>query len=203
VWNDIPTHRITSHIIYQLPFGKGATAGGSRVLNSVIRGWEISAIYILHSGQFLTPTWSGPDPTGTAFTSNSTPATVTIRPNQLRDANLPSGRRSVQQWFDPTAFAPPTPGSFGTSAPGVIIGPGINTLHAGVTREFRFFQERARLRCELTATNVLNHPNWGAPGLNISTAGAVGVISSATGPGGTAADGGANRALRAGIRLAF
>jgi hypothetical protein len=85
----------------------------------------------------------------------------------------------------------------------VIIGPGINTLHAGVTREFRFFQERARLRCELTATNVLNHPNWGAPGLNISTAGAVGVISSATGPGGTAADGGANRALRAGIRLAF
>lgn len=204
VWNDIPTHRITSHIVYQLPFGKGKpVTAGHRVLDALIRGWEVSAVYILHSGQFLTPTWSGPDPTGTAYTTSTTPTTVTIRPNHLRDANLPVDRRSVEQWFDPTAFAPPTPGSFGTAAPGVIIGPGINTLHTGLSREFPLFQERGRLRCELTATNVLNHPNWGAPGVNISTAGTVGVITSASGPGGTTADAGGARALRAGVRIDF
>jgi hypothetical protein len=108
----------------------------------------------------------------------------------------------LQRWFDPTAFAPPTPGFFGTAAPGVIIGPGISTLHAGISRDF-VFHERARLRCELTATNALNHPNWGPPGTNISTLGSVGVISSATGPAGTGADAGGARLLRAGIRLDF
>ena len=162
-----------------------------------------SAVYILHSGQFLTPAWSGPDPTGTAFTTSATPATVTLRPNHLSNANLPADQRSLQKWFDPAAFAPPTPGFFGTAAQGVIIGPGISTLHGGLSREFRLFQERGRLRCELTATNALNHPSWGPPGTNISTAGSVGVISSASGPAGTGADAGGARLLRAGIRLDF
>lgn len=203
VWLDIPTHRITSHVIYQLPFGKGKPFSSSnRGLQAVISGWEVSAVYILHSGQFLTPLWSGPDPTGTAFTTSSTPATVTMRPNHLRNANLSSDQQSVQRWFDPTAFGPPTPGSFGTAAQGVILGPGINTLHAGVSREF-VFRERGRLRFELTATNALNHPNWGPPGVNISTLGSVGVISSASGPAGTGADAGGARLLRAGVRLDF
>jgi hypothetical protein len=112
-------------------------------------------------------------------------------------------QRSLQRWFDPSAFAAPTPGFFGTAAQGVIIGPGIRTLHAGLSREFRLFQERGRLRCELTATNVLNHPNWGQPGTNISTLGSIGVISSASGPAGMDNDAGGARNLRAGVRLEF
>src|SRR5439155_25906592 len=87
------------------------------------------------------PAWSGPDPTGTAYTTSTTPATVTLRPNHLHNANIPSDQRSLQRWFDPTAFAPPTPGSFGTAAQGVIIGPGISTLHGGMSREFLVFHE--------------------------------------------------------------
>jgi hypothetical protein len=37
--------------------------------------------------------------------------------------------------------------------------------------------ERTRLRLELTATNLFNHPNYANPALNISSAATVGVIS--------------------------
>ena len=81
VWQDIPTHRITSHVIYQLQFGKGKPlSSGNRFINALIGGWEISAVYIHHSGEFLTPFWTGPDPTGTVHTTSRTPANVTIPP---------------------------------------------------------------------------------------------------------------------------
>ncbi len=174
---DIPTHRPSGNFVYELPFGKGKpylTSAG-RALNTLVGGWEISGIYSYYSGQFLNPQWTGPDPTGTAFTSSSTPAQVTMRPNHLRDANLPSSERSTNRWFDPTAFAAPTPGFFGTAAKGVIKSPDSRVWNLGVAKHFRI-AERARVRWELTATNVFNHPNYDLPNTNISSLAEVGVI---------------------------
>ncbi len=200
VWLDIPTHRITGNFIYQLPFGRGRPylSGAGRALHALAGGWEVSGIYSLNSGEFLTPAWTGPDPVGTAFTTSRTPAQVTLRPNHLRDANLPGGQRSVNRWFDAGAFAPPTPGFFGTAAKGVIKGPGVNIWHAGF---FKYFDlsERAKLRWELTATNFFNHPNYSNPGTNITSQAQVGVIS-AVGDVSTL-DQPDQRAFRMGIRL--
>ena len=93
VWLDIPTHRVTGNLIYELPFGPGKKYVNSpnRLLRTLAAGWELSAIYSSYSGQFLTPTWTGPDPTGTVFTNNRTPAQVTIRPDALRNGNLSGG----------------------------------------------------------------------------------------------------------------
>jgi hypothetical protein len=145
-------------------------------VRAVAGGWELTVVYQRHSGQFLTPLWTGPDPTGTAFTSSGTAPQVTIRPNQLRDPNLPASERTTSRWFDPTAFAAPTPGSFGTAARGVIKGPGSEVWDAGLAKQFDL-GERLRLRWELTATNFLNHPNWSNPATNISSLAQVGVIS--------------------------
>ena len=164
---DTPRHRVTGNTIYELPFGKG---------KRFIGGWEASLIFSYYSGQFLTPLWSGPDPTGTAFTSNRTPANVTIRPDILRDPNLASNLRTLSRWFDPSAFAPPQPGRFGSSSKGVIVGPGNSVFDGGLSKRFSI-GERARLRLELTATNLLNHPSYGNPALNIANAATVGVIS--------------------------
>ncbi len=195
-----PTHRIIANFIYELPFGKGKpfAAGVNRWLNLLIGGWELDGIYAYHSGQFLTPSWSGPDPTGTAYTTSRTPAQVSIRPNILRDPNLPRDQRTIRRWFDASAFTAPSPGAFGTSANGVIIGPGSNNWNAGFVKNF-LFTERARLRWEMTATNVFNHPNWSNPATNISSATQVGVI---TGVGGVADyDGASAREFRMGVRL--
>lgn len=200
VWLDIPTHRTSGYVIYELPFGRGKRylSGAHPLVRAAAGGWEISAVYQYYSGQFLTPLWTGPDPTGTAFTSSGTAAQVTIRPNQLRDPNLPSGERTVARWFDVTAFGAPTPGSFGNSAKGVIKGPGSNIWDVGFAKHFDI-GERMRFRWELTATNFFNHPNWNNPGVTITSAASAGVIS---GVGDVSSlDASGPRSFRMGLRL--
>ncbi len=194
VWLDIPTHRVTGNLIYQLPFGE-ASRGLRRAL---LQGWEWSSVYSFFSGEFLTPQWTLSDPTGTAFTSSRTPAQVTIRPNHLRDANIPTGQRSNTRWFDPSAFAAPTPGLFGTSAKGVIKGPGSQVVNVGLAKLFQL-NEHFRLRWEMTGTNFFNTPNYDNPGLNINTVASAGVITSAGGE--QDLDAGGPRSFRMGLRL--
>jgi hypothetical protein len=204
VWEDIPTHRVTINGMYQLPFGRGRMFLGNsnRLLNALVGGWDISAIYSLYSGQFLTPLWSGPDPTGTAFTNSRTPPNVTIRPDHLRNANLPEDQRSISRWFDPTAFGAPALGRFGTSAKGVVKGPGVNVWHVGFFKDFVFGERAPKLRWELTATNFFNHPNYSNPAMNISSLANVGVISGVGGVNGASTgDQPGARSFRTGLRV--
>jgi len=176
VWPDIPTHRLSGNVLYELPFGNGKkfAAGGGRLLNALAGGWSINAIAAGENGFFLTPAWTGPDPTNTRYTTSRTPPNVTLRPNALRDANISSP--TPARWFDPAAFAAPTPGFFGTSAKGVIKGPGSRILHTSLAKQFNI-RERARLRAEFNVTNVLNHPVYRDPDTNITNLATVGTIS--------------------------
>jgi hypothetical protein len=202
VASDIPTHRVTANWIYQFPFGKGRKFLGNvnRLANLAIGGWELSGIYSYHSGQFLTPSWSGPDPTGTSYTTSRTPPNVSRRPDILRDPNLPRDERTVTRWFDTTAFAAPGIGRYGTSGIGVIKGPWVNVWHAGLYKNLEF-TEKVRLRWELTATNVFNHPNWSNPNTTITSTAQVGVISGVGGVNGASTgDQPAQRSFRMGLR---
>ncbi len=176
VWSDIPTHRFSANMLYQLPMGKGKPllANAGRIGTMLASGWQLGAVYAKETGNFLTPSWTGPDPTGTRVTQSRTPANVTIRPDILRNPNL--ANPALSRWFDVSAFSAPQPGSFGTSAPGVIIGPGSNVLHMNLAK-VTTVRERFRVRTELVATNALNHPNYQDPGLNISNLASAGVIT--------------------------
>jgi hypothetical protein len=201
---EIPTHRFTSNFIYRLPFGKGRhfASNVSHLTNLLVGGWEISGIYTAQSGQFLTPFWTGPDPVGIAYTT-SDPAYVTIRPDILANPNLPGGQQSLDRWFDTGAFAPPADGRFGTSGKGVIKGPGVNVWSGGLGKDF-VFSERARLRWEMTASNLFNHPNWQNPGTDITDTTGLGVITSDGGvTNGSVGDRSGARAFRMGLRLQF
>jgi len=201
---EIPTHRWTSNFVYEFPFGKGRKflSSVSKVANLLVGGWELSGIYTAQTGMFLTPFWTGDDPVGIAFTDSSTPASVTMRPDILKNPNLPSGQRTLDRWFDPNAFAPPQPGQFGTSGKGVIKGPGVNVWSAGLAKDF-LFHERARLRWEMTATNFFNHPNWVNPITDITDS-SVGAITSDGGvTGGSVGDRASSRAFRMGLRLTY
>src|SRR5205823_6924578 len=193
VWTDVVTHQIKSYFTYELPVGRGRrfASSANRFVDAVIGGWNLSSILLISSGTFLTPLWSGPDPTGTRYTSSRTAPVVTLRPNYLQNANLPSDQRSVNRWFNVQAFGAPTPGSFGTAPKGVIIGPGNWILDSGIYKNFRLY-ERMTFRLEMTGTGVLNHPNWNNPtDTTITSLATVGVITGATGA----------RSLRFGGRL--
>ncbi|MGH9340146.1 MAG: hypothetical protein ACRD1R_11315, partial [Acidobacteriota bacterium] len=202
---DIPTHRVTTNALYQLPFGIGRRwlTSASKPLDWAVGGWDFSVIYSYHSGSFLTPFWTGPDPTGTAFTTSSTPAFVTIRPDQVGDPNLPDSERSVSRWFNVSAFAPPQPGQYGTASKGVIKGPAVNVWHLGLMKNFVLQDNQGlRLRLELTATNAFNHLNFSNPSTNISQAASVGIIRAVGGVNGASTgDQPGTRAFRAAVRL--
>jgi hypothetical protein len=195
---DIPTHRIVMNMYYELPFGRGKPIAGnvSRLTNLVVGGWVFSTTWGFQTGQFLTPLWSGPDPTGTVYTSSSTPAYVTIRPDQIGNPN--AGPQTISQWFNPGAFAAPQLGQYGNASQGAIKGPPVNTWNAGIQKQL-FFREKAHLTLEFTSRNVFNHPNWSNPNTNISNVGSVGVITYA---GGVAFNS-YEREERLGLRLEF
>ena len=202
---DIPTHRYNLNWVYQLPFGKGKKfANQSRLLDAIVGKWDLTGIYSYYSGQFLTPLWSGPDPTGTAYTTSASAIpVVTIRPNILSNPNLPADQRTVNRWFDVSAFGAPYAGSFGSSAKGVIKGPGVSALHVGLAKVVPI-TERAGLRAELTATNVFNHPNWSNPGLTVTSPASAAIITGVGGVNGSSTgDQPGPRTLRASLRFEF
>ena len=166
-WGALPTHRFSANTVLELPVGRDRRFGSGMhpVAEAALGGWNLSGIYNYERGNFITPTWTGPDPTGTRFAGAGQRANVTLRPDQLRDPNLDDP--TVARWFDVGAFAGPPIGRFGTSAKGVIISTPINVFHASLAKQF-LIKERVRLRFEVLGTNVLNHPNYAAPNTNIT-----------------------------------
>jgi outer membrane receptor protein involved in Fe transport len=158
----IPTHRFNANMIYNIPF-----RSSSRFLNGAFKNWQLSNILTLESGQWITPLWTGPDPTGTRPAGANARANITIRPNVLRNPNLDNP--TVDRWFDPFAFAAPSLGFFGDMGRGIIEGPGTNTVHTSISKTF-VVKERVRIRLEGLATNLFNTPNYQNPILNITEA---------------------------------
>lgn len=172
----LPAHRFTANTILELPFGRGRRWMNSShaVLDGLFGGWLLSGIYNYSSGQFLTPTWTGPDPTGTRAANAGQRAVVTLRPDILRNPNLDNP--TVAGWFDVGAFAGPPVGRFGTSSRGVIVGPPVNLFHSSVSKIFTV-RERVRIKIEGLGTNIFNHPNYANPNLSITAGIASGTIT--------------------------
>jgi hypothetical protein len=182
-----PTNRFTMNLMYQLPFGQGRhwLSGVSRALNEVVGGWQLSPIFTVQSGQFLTPEWSGSDPVGITYTTGS-PAQVTLRPDVDGNPNSGSLHNSAQ-WFNTSVFSPPQLGQFGTAGVGTVKGPGLGVLDFAVMKELYFHGENGpRLQLQLQATNLLNRVNWSNPDTTLSDGPAFGTVSSEGGVNGTA-----------------
>jgi hypothetical protein len=158
-------HRYISSVMYQLPLGKNLR-GMARHLAS---GWQFSAIALLQTGGWLTPSFAGVDSSNTN--------TIGGRPDRIANGNLPAGQRTIDRWFDASAFRVPANGTFGNSAPNIINGPGTNNIDLGVYKQF-VVAERYRFQFGMTATNAFNHPNFGDPAMSISSPSTVGTIRS-------------------------
>jgi hypothetical protein len=167
----MPRHRFVAQSLYELPWGRGKMWGGSwpGAMTQILGNWQISGVALFQTGQFLTPQFSGSDPSNTRTEGG--------RPDRSGDASLPNP--TIARWFNPAAFAIPPNGRFGNSARGVIVGPGLANFDFGL---FKYFNvtEKSRLQLRMTATNFFNHPNFGNPNVNISS-GNVGVIRSLQG----------------------
>jgi len=93
--------------------------------------------------------------------------------------NLPRGDRTIQKFFARECFVP-TSDRFGNAGRATVIGPDTNVLDLAVFKNVTIGRG-ARLQFRSEFFNVLNRPNWDAPGRSLGGSG-FGEITSARDP---------------------
>jgi hypothetical protein len=172
-------HRFVSTFFYDLPFGRGQKFLGNanRVLNTISGGWRVAGITLLQSGPFLTPTFTGTDPSGTNPSQRS--AGAFQRPDCAAGVDPNDTNPTLTRYFNPAAFSVPAAniGRFGNCGVGILHGPGTATFSTTVGKNFQL-AERMSLRYEAAFANLFNHLNPDVPNTLI-TSPAFGRISAA------------------------
>ena len=191
-------HRFVSTFVYDLPFGRNRHFLGniSTPLNHVVGGWKLTGITLLQSGPFLTPTFTGTDPSGTAPSSRS--VSSFMRPDCIAGVNPLASNPSRSQWLSPAAFAVPASniGRFGNCGVGIMEGPGTQNFSASIGKRFSL-TERVAALYEAQISNVFNITNLGIPNTQINS-GSFGRITSTQ-----AAEQAGARTIQMTLRLKF
>ena len=166
-----PRVSFVSNLVWALPIGHGGwLLNGDGYAGKLLGGWRLSGAYLAQSGDFLTPTFSGPDPSNTNQFSGAA--------QRILPSSLPAGGRSITSWFNPAAFAIPGSGTFGSGSFGALEGPSMNAVNLGLAKTFPVFRE-SQFELRGSFTNVLNHTNFGDPDVTITDTG-VSQITSTT-----------------------
>lgn len=172
-------HRFVSSFLWQIP------SPTQRWARLVLGGWQLNGIFTMSSG---TP-FNVNIGTDRALVGGGTQ-----RPNLVGDPHLDSGRsrgEQIARYFNPAAYVLPPVGSFGNSGRNTLTGPGSFNLDSSLFKIFPL-TEGLNLQFRGEFFNTLNHPNFGSPVANISSAN-VGQLLTASAP----------RILQFGLRLAF
>lgn len=186
-------HRALTTFLWEVPVGKGRSylSGAHRAVDAVLGGWQMSGIVLFQTGAFLTPTFTGTDPSGTGASRRASQ-----RPDVISDP-IPTQQTSAA-WFTRAAFAAPANniGRYGYASVGSLVGPGTKNFSMGLAKKFRF-TEQTGLQFQADFSNVFNHLNLGNPSTNISSS-AFGTIT-----GTQTAEGTGPRVIQLGLRLFF
>jgi len=181
---DIP-QMFKGDIVYELPVGKGKrylNRGG--LVDAVAGGWQASTIFVTQSGAPFTLTWSG--------NNNSGALAGSWYPNVV--GNWQVSNPTIQEWYNPAAFAQPASYTFGNLGRNSLRGPGLTSIDFSMGKVFHFPRwEQAQMQFRIDATNVLNHPCFSNPGSGLVSPG-VQQINSTTVTG---------RTIQLGARFSF
>ena len=170
-------HRVNVAATYRLPLGHS-----NGVASQLGRDWQIGEVLVVQSGLPFTVTVPG-SPSNTGAGSRANPV-IGLSP-------IPAPQ-SINQWFNPGAFAIPPAYTWGTLARDSLNGPRLVNLDTVVSRKFLLGEHRnLDFRWELF--NGANHPQFGLPASTIGVGG-VGTITSAQR---------ANRQMQLALRLSF
>jgi hypothetical protein len=143
-------HNFIANVLYELPFGRGSLFGG----------WQVSAVANVHSGLPFTPVLS--------FDNADLQSLLTSeRPNVVGNpytGSCPNGSRvgTPSCWFNPNAFASPSPGQFGNAGRNILRGPTFVQFDVAVQKSFQL-REGTKLAIGAEAYNLFNHPNFAVP----------------------------------------
>ncbi len=178
-------HRFVASYIYELPFGKGRRFLNNGAISEILGGWRISGLSNIRTGRPFTARAGNND----SILGGPRSAGISAWADCLRDASLSGSSRTIDRWFDTTAFATPTALSpttgtvqprLGNCGRNTLRGPGITNFDISLARSFAYFGEGRDLEVRWEVFNMFNTPQFGLPERNINSS-AVGRITSLAG----------------------
>src|SRR6201997_861552 len=143
-------HNLVANVVYELPFGRGRQFGG----------WQISAIAHVHSNVPFTPVLGFDNANLQSLLTSERPDLVGDPYKGLCPTGFRGGTPSC--WFNPTAFALPPPGDFGTAGRNLLRGPGFAQFDLALEKGFKL-GEGMKITLGAEAYNLLNRPNFAVP----------------------------------------
>jgi hypothetical protein len=169
--------RFGAAYIYELPFGRSRRYLTEGVAAHILGGWRISGTSNLRTGRPFTLRAGSND---NALGGARAGGLVTAGADCLGDGTLPGSERSVDRWYDTTAYAVPTPARLGSCGRNTLYGPGLANFDFALARSFEYFGEGRRLEFRWEMFNMFNTAQFGLPERNISSS-ARGIISTLAG----------------------
>ena len=161
------THVALINFIYDIPIARNST---SRVMKSVVGGWQLSGIITMESG---TPYNLGIN--GSNVASIFPGGDVANRPNLTGSVSYPktpvvdptSQQVTGIQWVNPGAFSLPAPGTWGNLGFDALRGPGRDDWNLSLFKTFIISESRgSRFEFRADAFNAWNHTQFGGGGQN-------------------------------------
>lgn len=149
-------HNLTVNGVYELPFGRGkALLNGGRA-GQILGGWELAGIATARTGLPVNITMTRK---ASALPDGNTSGQ---RPNLVPGVPIYATNQSINNWFNPAAFAAPANGAWGDLGRYVANGPGMYEIDSSLQKRFRI-TERVGLNFRAAAYNLFNHPIFGTP----------------------------------------
>jgi hypothetical protein len=157
----------TASILYDLPFGKGKRYGSnlSGAANAILGHWQVDLIERATSGFPLFVVDSA-DESGVYFSYNGD---TFQRPNEVGDPNKPGPEggntncpaqiHTLQNWFNPCAFAQAAAGELGTAPRAPVYGPRFVNTDFSVIKDFPL-REAMKLQFRAEFFNLFNHAQF-------------------------------------------
>jgi hypothetical protein len=149
------THVGVVNFIYDIPLFRH---NSSALVKAIAGGWQVSGIVTMESGLPINLGVSGNQ--GGNFVGGAN------RPDLIGKVSYP---HTVQQWFDPTAFAAPAViGDWGTLGHNALRGPGRDNWNLSLFKNFTLSESRgSRLELRLETFNTWNHTQFNGTDNNV------------------------------------
>ncbi len=146
-------HRLVSSLVYELPIGRGKKFGNNlhKAADLLIGGWQVNAIATFQRGFPMSITAADVGGLNDTFGTN--------RADLVGTAKL---TKTLNQWFDTSAFRQPAAGFLGTSGRSILRAPGIHNWDTGLFKNFTI-TEKLSFQFRFESFNAWNHTQWGVP----------------------------------------
>ncbi|HEY7337876.1 MAG TPA: TonB-dependent receptor [Bryobacteraceae bacterium] len=140
-------HNMIANAVYELPFWRG---------RPILGGWELAGIGSARTGLPVNISMSRK--------ANALPDgnTSSQRPNLIPGVPIYAADQTIDNWFNPAAFAAPANGTWGNLGRYIANGPGMFEIDSSLQKRFRI-TERVALNFRAAAYNLFNHPVYSNP----------------------------------------